>query len=164
MVLIRQFRDADVGVLWALNALPNVGATADPSVPLPIPPSEVAPADFPDLIDVRGSYLLAGGDFVVAELGGHVVGMGGMFPYADGHAEILRIRVHPATRRRGVGRAVVTALEKRAVQVGMRQARLTTATNQPEAMAFFRDLGYEQTGRQREIGWSWTLVHFAKPL
>lgn len=164
MVVIRQFREADTGTVWAFNALPSVGATADPNAPLPLPPSTVPPAETPDLIDVHGSYILAGGDFLVAELGGHLVGVGGVYPYSDGTAEILRVVVHPATRRRGIGRALVTALEKRAVQLGAAKARITTATNQPEAMAFFRDLGYEQVGRERQTGWSWTLVHFAKAL
>lgn len=162
--MIRRFREADTPAVWALNALPNVGATADPTVPVPLPPSTVPPSDFPDLIDIVGSYLLTGGDFLVAEHHGHLVGMGGIYPTGPGEAEIVRVRVHPATRRRGIGRSVVTALEDRGRQLGVSALKLTTATNQPEAIGFFRTLGYEQVGRQRETGWSWTLVHFAKAL
>jgi ribosomal protein S18 acetylase RimI-like enzyme len=162
--VIRQFRESDTPTVWALNAQPSVGATADPTVPVPVPPSTVPPGDFPDLIDVVGNYLLAGGEFLVAEIGGHVVGMGGLQPIRPGEAVLVRLRVHPATRRRGIGRAVVTALEQRARQMGVSMLRLTTATNQPEAMAFFRCLGYSQAGRERQTGWSWTLVHFTKSL
>lgn len=164
VLVIRRFKDEDTGTLWALSALPVVGATADPRVPFPIPPTAVPPADYPDLIDVRGTYLLSGGDFLVADLDGHVVAAGGIMPYPAGHAELLRIRVHPAMRRRGIGRTLVEALETRAAEMGVREVRLTTATNQPEAMSFFRSLGYTQTGRERQVGWSWTLVHYAKSL
>jgi ribosomal protein S18 acetylase RimI-like enzyme len=102
VLTIRRVRDEDAPTLWALNALPNIGATADPAVPLP--PAVNPPAGFPDLADAVGSFVDAGGDFLVAELDGHLVGMGGVVPAADGWGEILRVRVHPAIRRRGVGR------------------------------------------------------------
>ncbi|WP_238011396.1 GNAT family N-acetyltransferase [Dactylosporangium sp. AC04546] len=160
---VRRFRDADVATLWALNDLPNIAATADPSVPLPLPPS-TRPPGFPDLADIRGCFLDAGGDFLVVELDGHVVGMGGIRPSTEGRAEVLRIRVHPATRRRGVGRALMSALEQRAARLGLREMHLDTATNQPEAMAFYRSLGYQEIGREHRPGWSWTLVYYLKTL
>jgi len=151
--------------LWALNALPNVGATADPTVPLPLPPAVDPPAGFPDLADVRGCFLEVGGDFLIVERGGHLVGMGGIRPRDDREtAEVLRVRVHPAFRRRGVGRALMSALEQRAARLGMRRMHLDTATNQPEAMAFYQGLGYQETGREHQPAWSWTLVYFAKAL
>jgi ribosomal protein S18 acetylase RimI-like enzyme len=164
MVTVRGFRSTDTPTLWALNALPNIGATADATVPLPLPPAAQPPAGVPDLADVRSGFVAAGGDFLVAELAGALVGMGGIRPGTGGRAEVLRIRVHPATRRRGVGRALMTALERRAVELGMRQAHLDTATNQPEAMAFYRSLGYREIGREHQPGWSWTLVYYLKTL
>jgi ribosomal protein S18 acetylase RimI-like enzyme len=132
-------------------------------VPLALLPAEEQPG-FPDLADVPGCFLQAGGDFLIAEIDDHLVGMGGIRPNADGEAEVLRVRVHPATRRRGVGRALMNALEERAAQLGMQQMHLDTATNQPEAMAFYRSLGYQETGREHQPGWSWTLVYFVKRL
>jgi ribosomal protein S18 acetylase RimI-like enzyme len=161
---VRRFRDADAPVLWALNALPNIGETADPRVPVPLPPAAGPPAGFPDLADVGGSFLARGGEFLVAEIDGHVVGMGGFRPGAGGCAEVLRIRVHPATRRRGIGRALMAELERRAARRGFRSVRLDTAANQPEAMAFYQGLGYRETGRERRPGWTWTLVYYAKTL
>jgi ribosomal protein S18 acetylase RimI-like enzyme len=164
VVTLRRFEDADAPTLWALNDLPNIGATADPDVPLPLPPAARPPADFPDLADVAGCFLRAGGEFLVAEQDGHLVGMGGLRPSGHGRAEVLRVRVHPATRRRGVGRALMTALEERAGRLGMRELHLDTATNQPEAMAFYRSLGYREEGREHRPGWSWTLVYYVKTL
>ena len=164
MLAIRRFRDADAPVLWALNALPNIGETADATVPVPLQPAAEPPAGFPDLGDIGGGFLGVGGDFLVAQLDGHVVGMGGFRPGAHARAEVLRVRVHPATRRRGVGRALVAELERRAVRAGLRWAFLDTATNQPEAMAFYQALGYCEVGRERQPGWTWTLVYFRQEL
>ncbi|MET7402586.1 GNAT family N-acetyltransferase [Dactylosporangium sp. NPDC005572] len=164
VVTIRRFRTADAPIVWALNNLPNIGATADPGVPLPLPPTYEPPAGFSDLADIPASFLGVGGDFLVVELGGHLVGMGGIKPSPKGRAEVLRVRVHPATRRRGVGRALMTALEQRALELGMRETHLDTATNQPEAMAFYRSLGYQEVGREHQPGWSWTLVYYLKIL
>jgi ribosomal protein S18 acetylase RimI-like enzyme len=98
------------------------------------------------------------------ELDGHVVGMGGYRPDADARAEVLRVRVHPATRRRGIGRALMAELERRAAGNGVRTMHLDTATNQPAAMAFYQDLGYHEVGREHQPSWTWTLVYYVKPL
>jgi ribosomal protein S18 acetylase RimI-like enzyme len=174
---IRRFRTADAPVVWALNDLPNVGATADPAVPLPLPPATAPPAAFADLADIEGTFLAAGGEFLVAQRSGHLVGMGGFRPDAaprdgragagragDRRAEVLRVRVHPATRRLGGGRARMGALERRAAALGITVLHLDTATNQPEAMAFYASLGYRETGRAHRPGWTWTLVYYAKDL
>jgi ribosomal protein S18 acetylase RimI-like enzyme len=161
---LRRFEDADAPTVWALNDLPNIGATADPAVPLPLPPATSPPANFADLADITGYFLNNGGEFLVAEQDGHLVGMGGIRPSGQRRAEVLRVRVHPATRRRGVGRALMAALERRAGQLGLRELHLDTATNQPEAMAFYGSLGYQEVGREHQPGWSWTLVYYAKML
>jgi ribosomal protein S18 acetylase RimI-like enzyme len=162
VITVRRFEDADTPTLWALNDLPNVGATADLTVPLPLPPAASPPVNFHDLANIAGCFLHQGGEFLVAEHDGHLVGMGGIRPSGQRRAEVLRVRVHPATRRRGVGRALMAALEQRAGQLGMRELHLDTATNQPEAMAFYRGLGYQEVGREHQPGWSWTLVYYAK--
>ena len=164
MVTVRRFSETDTPVLWALNALPNIGETADPSVQIPLPPTAAPPAGFPDLADVEAGFLARGGEFLVVELDGHIVGMGGFRPGGDACAEVLRVRVHPATRRRGVGRTLMAELERRAAELGLRAMRLDTATNQPEAMAFYQSLGYREVGREHQPGWTWTLVYYTKTL
>ncbi|MEU4689975.1 GNAT family N-acetyltransferase [Actinoplanes sp. NPDC023714] len=163
-MIVRRFGEADTGVLWALNALPNIGETADPAVPIPLPAATEAPAAFPDLADVGACFLDVGGEFLVAELDGHIVGMGGYRPDTAGGAEVLRVRVHPAARRRGIGRQLMTALERRAAGDGLGFLHLDTATNQPAAMAFYRSLGYRETGREHRPAWTWTLVYYVKTL
>ena len=72
------------------------------------------------------------------------------------------VRVHPATRRQGIGRALMSALEERAAQFGLRSMVLDTALNQPEAMAFYERLGYREAGRETRPGWTWTLIYYVK--
>jgi ribosomal protein S18 acetylase RimI-like enzyme len=90
--------------------------------------------------------------------------MGGFRPNAEQQAEVLRVRVHPALRRAGVGRALMDGIESRASALGFREMFLDTATNQPEAVAFYQALDYQETGRETRPEWSWTLVYFTKPL
>jgi N-acetylglutamate synthase-like GNAT family acetyltransferase len=164
VVTIREFRAGDEPVLWTLSVLPNVGATGDPGMTLALPAAAAAPTQFGDLADVTASFTTAGGAFLVAEHRGHLVGMGGFRPNPQGQAEVLRVRVHPAMRRAGVGRALMAALESRAHERGLPEMFLDTATNQSEAMAFYQALGYREIGRQTRPEWSWTLVYFVKPL
>lgn len=164
LVAIREFREADAPVLWTLSALPNIGFTAEPAIPLALPAAAAVPPQFPDLADIQTAFVRAGGVFLVAEHDGCVVGMGGFRPNAARQAEVLRVRTHPAMRRRGVGRLVMSGLESRARELGLAEMFLDTATNQPEAIAFYRSLGYNEVGREKQPEWSWTLVYFAKPL
>jgi len=45
-----------------------------------------------------------------------------------------------------------------------RQCWLDTATNQPDAMAFYHNIGYREIGRETRPEWDWTLVYFLKDL
>nr|WP_179791872.1 GNAT family N-acetyltransferase [Actinopolymorpha rutila] len=148
-----------------MAVLPHHGATADSSVPIPLPASCAPPAEFPDLADPAASLLEAGGDLLVAEAGGHLVGMAGFQPTGQpGRAEVVHVRVHPALRRRGVGRNLMAAVEAEAARRGFTETWLDTATNMPEAMAFYEGIGYVETGRESRPEWHWTLVYYLKEL
>jgi ribosomal protein S18 acetylase RimI-like enzyme len=165
MLTVRAVERADLPVIWTMAVLPNVGMTADPSLPVPLPAAPGPPAEFGDLADPAAAFAAVGGDFVVAEVDGLILGMGGVRPAGvPGRAHILRVRVHPARRRRGIGRELMTALESRAAGRGFRESWLDTATNQPEAMAFYQSLGYTETGRETQAEWHWTLVYYLKQL
>jgi ribosomal protein S18 acetylase RimI-like enzyme len=120
------------------------------------------PGHFPDLEDPHRSFILAGGEFLVVDLDGRVVGMGAIRGSAESRAEVLRVRVHPAIRRQGVGRSLMSALETRAVELGFDELDLDTTVEQPEAIAFYRALGYSEIGRQAFPAWE--LVYFRKQL
>jgi ribosomal protein S18 acetylase RimI-like enzyme len=164
IVQVRSATVADRGLIWALNGIPNVGATADASFPLELAPRDVPPPEFPDLADVPDSFVSAGGDFVVVVDDGRIVGMGGYKRLRELEAQVFRVRVHPAVRRRGVGRRLMEAIEAAAAAGGARRMVLETAQNQPEAIAFYESIGYHQTGTESRPGWTWTLVWFAREL
>lgn len=94
------------------------------------------------------------GAFVVAWLDDEPVGCGALKPLDPqlGVGEVKRMYTVPAARRRGVSRAVLAALEDRAVALGYRALQLETGTAQPEAMALYESAGWhriESYGRYR---------------
>lgn len=163
-VQVRPAVRSDRGVIWALNEIPHVGATADPSFPLPLTPREVPPTEFPDLADVPDSFLSTGGNFLVVEEDRQIVGMGGYKRVGEDSAQVLRVRVHPAVRRRGVARHLMEAIERSAFAEGVRRMVVETAQNQPEAISFYEAIGYRQTGTETRPEWTWTLVWFERNL
>jgi GNAT superfamily N-acetyltransferase len=83
--------------------------------------------------------------FMVASLGGKAVGCGAIRPFPDGPstiAEIKRMYVEPAARRRGISRAILQTLEKWAQARGYRKARLETGLRQPGAIRLYERAGY----------------------
>ena len=161
---LRRYIAADAPKVWALNGIPNIGQTSDSDLPLDLPVPDGPPRSFPGMADPHGTFIEAGGEFLVGELDGHLAAMGGITPNTTEQAEVRFIRVHPALRRRSLGRTLMQALEARAVDLGFSELHLDTATNQPEAVAFYRSLGYLEVGQETRPEWSWTLVYFAKSL
>src|SRR4051812_29098168 len=58
------------------------------------------------------------GLFLVAYAGRRAVGCGGFRQFGDGTAEVKRMYVRPAHRGRGIGEAILTALEESAGRAG----------------------------------------------
>jgi GNAT superfamily N-acetyltransferase len=87
------------------------------------------------------------GYFVVAWLGSTPVGCGGWrahpLPEADRPvAEIKRMYVSEAARRRGIARLILADLERSAVAAGYPTLILETGGRLPEAVALYRAAGY----------------------
>ncbi len=82
--------------------------------------------------------------FVVGDEVGEPVCGGGLKPLLDGAVEIKRMYVVPAARGRGVGSALLAALEAEARQRGFAVARLDTGERQPSAERMYREAGYEE--------------------
>ena len=60
VVNARRARSEDGPRLWALNNLPNIGATADPTVPIDLLIPDRPPPAFPDLADVEANFVRGG--------------------------------------------------------------------------------------------------------
>jgi putative acetyltransferase len=99
------------------------------------PSSSIHSTDLADIAPGRGV-------FVVARLGGRVVGCGAVRRLGDALGEVKRMWVAPAARRRGVARRVLEQLENAARGLGLTALRLETGARQPEAIALYESSGY----------------------
>jgi len=70
------------------------------------------------------------------------------FRQGGGEAELLRLAVAAGERRRGVASALVTAGLERLRRGGIERCFLEVRTNNFGAIAFYRALGFERTGRR----------------
>ena len=86
------------------------------------------------------------GSFVVARADGdsHPVGGAGVRTVAPDTGEVRRLWVDPAWRRRGVARALMTALEEAARDLGLTTLQLATGDRQPEAVALYDTSGWKR--------------------
>ena len=93
----------------------------------------VEPADF---VPPRGTFL-------VAEVDGVPAACGAWREHADGVVEVKRVYVEPGFRRRGLAQLIMGALEESAARAGHRAVLLNTGLRQPEALALYAQLGYQ---------------------
>jgi GNAT superfamily N-acetyltransferase len=82
------------------------------------------------------------GLFFVAEVDGTAAGCGGWRTVVEGRAEIKRVYVEPAFRRRGLAQLIVDALERSAAAAGHRSVVLNSGNRQPEALTLYEAAGY----------------------
>lgn len=83
--------------------------------------------------------------YLVAAIGGRVVGCAGWRPLAEaGVAELCRMYVRPAFRGRGVARQLIVAIEEEALAAGRPVIRVVT--DLPAAIALCQSSGYAATG------------------
>lgn len=92
-----------------------------------------------------GDFDPPNGDFFVAYgEDGEPAGCGGWRGHGAGDAEMKRVYVREHLRRRGLARLIVAAVEASAAEAGRSRVILETGPLQPEAIAMYRELGYEK--------------------
>lgn len=101
------------------------------------------PALNADLQDITASY--ADGFFLITECEGEIVATGALIWRTAVTAEIVRMSVAPAWRRRGVGRLVVNALCAEAGRRGFQRVVLETTADWHEVVAFYQRCGFQLT-------------------
>ena len=121
-------RDLLAAMVAEMNEL--YGDIEGPNVP------SATPADF------AAPY----GIFLVGYDDAEPVCAGGLKRLDEQAAEIKRMYVAPAARRRGVARALLDALEDAARARGYAVVRLDTGARQPHAMTLYRSAGYVDIG------------------
>jgi GNAT superfamily N-acetyltransferase len=105
--------------------------------------------------------VICGGDFLIAECDGIVVGFGFINRQT---AEVKAIFVEPRFSRRGVGTAILTSLEAIARNAGLRQLTLSASLN---AVSFYQAAGYrpiQETEWCHPAGFRLPCVAMAKTL
>ncbi len=84
---------------------------------------------------------------------GPPVGGVGLRAVAPTTGEVRRFWVDPDWRGRGLGRALMAALEQAAADLGHTTLQLATGDRQPEAVALYEETGWERVddGRPMEV-------------
>ncbi|WP_332642269.1 GNAT family N-acetyltransferase [Aeromicrobium sp.] len=103
-----------------------------------------------DPSEAAGDEEKFGGDhgvFIVAVLGGGVVGCGGLTTIGEGVAEIKRMWVAKDARGRGVAGQIRRRLEELAVELGHDVVRLDTNRALTNAIEMYRAAGYADVER-----------------
>ncbi len=86
--------------------------------------------------------------FVVAEEGGQVLGyVGMMFVLDEGY--IANVAVDPAARRRGIGRALIAELLKRAKALDLSFVTLEVRESNAPAIALYAGFGFVPVGLRK---------------
>jgi GNAT superfamily N-acetyltransferase len=117
----------------ALALLAEAAAEARQRYPEFFDPAAPPPTNAP--LQRRAAFLLAWVDAVA-------VGCGALRPLEANTAELKRMFVRRGARRRGVARALVTALLARARDLDYAAVRLETGNRQPEAIALYEGCGF----------------------
>ncbi len=82
------------------------------------------------------------GAFLIAYLDDEAVGCGAVRRLDQATAELKRMYVDPFVRGRGIGRALVQALEREARLLGMTRVVLETGTRLEPAIRLYEGMGY----------------------
>jgi GNAT superfamily N-acetyltransferase len=105
-----------------------------------------AAARVEQLLAAHSAFAGEGGAFLLATVDGEGAGCVALAPLAGDASgdtgEVKRMFVTPALRRKGLGAALLAALEDRARRFGYRRLWLETGDQQPEALALYAQAGY----------------------
>jgi ribosomal protein S18 acetylase RimI-like enzyme len=112
----------------------------------------------------RGAFFLAYVDAAAVAMGGWRL-RSDVHPWGLGQAaEVKRMYVAPAARRRGYARLMLSHLERTAREAGAEVMVLETGTEQPEAIAMYDAAGYSPIEKFGHYTWSPRQRCFGKPL
>ncbi|RTR29491.1 GNAT family N-acetyltransferase [Deinococcus radiophilus] len=81
--------------------------------------------------------------WLVAELGGEVIGAAGGGPTGADTWEVFVLYLDPDQRRKGAGRALLRAMTEQALAHGAREQWVSVAQENEKGLPFYRALGFE---------------------
>lgn len=136
MITIRRYSPLDTDDLWRIHLLVISEANVEPTH-----------QHYHDILHIPEQYLMNGGEFLVGmDKNGVILAMGGLKLLKNGQAEIKRLRVHPSYQKKGYGQQILSSLEAKAEELGIRHLILDTLNNQHGAQKLFTNNGYQQKG------------------
>ncbi len=98
--------------------------------------------DYRVVFPTPATFAAPDGVFVVVESEGADVGCGGIRTLAPGRMEIKHLWLQPRTRGKGLGKALLAELERRAVEHGATEVVLDTNASLEVAGNLYRSTGY----------------------
>jgi DNA-binding MarR family transcriptional regulator/GNAT superfamily N-acetyltransferase len=130
-------RDVDAGGPDARRCLHEYFSELDRRMSTGYDPERALPASAEEMTPPAGLFL-------VAYLREAPIGCGGLKQSGRGAAEIKRMWVSPGARGLGLGRRLLTELERRARELGAARVRLDTNVALEEALTLYRSNGYAE--------------------
>jgi len=108
-------------------------------------PVDLAPQGFTEeLKSLPGVYAPPAGELLLAKRGDHVLGAIALKPLVPpAIAEIKRLFVRPQSRKTGVGKALVTAILKTAIERGYAEVKLDTLPEMESAIVLYKSFGFQ---------------------
>ncbi len=141
--------------LAALADLPAINAIYNHSVLYSTATYQTEPSTDAE----RAAWFAAHGDnhpVIVAEIDGTVVGWGSLSPFHPRAAFARTVEnsvyIHKDFHRRGVGKAILVELLKRAKDLGHHRVIAAISGDQEPSLALHESLGFTERGRLTEVG------------
>lgn len=95
-----------------------------------------------DLLDIEEHYFKNNGEFIICLENEVMVAMGAIRKVDEETAEIVRMRVHPEYQGKGIGRIILTELEKFAAEHDYKKLVLETDERLSNAIKLYQKNGY----------------------
>ena len=109
---------------------------------------ELEEEDRRQLADPTAAYVDPGGEILVVELDGEVVGCVAIAPDGTGAFELSKMAVTPEMRGRGLGRRLLESAIARARELRGTSLFLGSSTRLPSAVHLYETLGFEHVPRE----------------
>ena len=97
----------------------------------------------PDLEDIAAAY--EGGTFLVAWVGGEIVGTGATLPRSETFVEVVRMSVSKKLRRQGIGGRILQELCNHAAKNRYQKIILETTKTWHGVIGFYKQFGFRFT-------------------
>jgi GNAT superfamily N-acetyltransferase len=104
-----------------------------------------------EIDELPAGYAPPDGALLLCTESGVAVGCVAFKRLDESACEMKRMFVPPMARGRGVGRALTDTLLPLAREAGYREMYLDTSVRQTEAIALYRDLGFEEVGPYYDV-------------